>query len=154
MIYVECRPDFALVKSISGVPSKEIVHWFGKYELCQRLEKQRNCRGMIDEDPWGLPPAYLSRLSLDSDLTECDLRVLYDRSNHNYLVVLRPRLEEWILKAPKEAGIDVTEYELPNNATKLHRVINIKLDSFERLLEALSGSERLKALKKLLERRS
>jgi len=43
------------------------------------------------------------------------------------------------------------QYDLPKEPSKLHAIININLDKFERLIESLKQrSNRLKALKKLL----
>jgi hypothetical protein len=68
--------------------------------------------------------------------------------------MLCPRLEDWMLRTAREVGIDVRDYGLPHDAKRLHSEININLDKFEKLLEALKskGSERLKALRSLLGR--
>ncbi|MFQ5875762.1 MAG: hypothetical protein ACE5JL_18445 [Dehalococcoidia bacterium] len=148
MIYVECKPDFTLLKSITNISKRGIVHEFkGKYEICKQLEKRTHCKGLIDEDPLSFQPAYVKRLRLDNDLPEHDLKVLYDSSKHNYLIVLCPRLEEWVLKVAWEAGIDVRKYDLPDHAVRLHREINIRLDKFERLLQDLKDSDKVKALR-------
>jgi hypothetical protein len=153
MIYVECKPDSKLVRSITNVSKREIVHESNKFEVCKRLEKCRSCTGLIDEDPLSVQPRYLTKTRLENDLSEHDIKVFYHDSTDNHLIVLRPRLEEWILNAAKEAGIDIGRYNLPNNAAKLHSHINISLDKFEGLLEDLKdSSKRLKTLKRLLEK--
>ena len=154
MIYVECKPDLTLVKFLTNITRRDITHEFkGKGEICNRLRKQANCKALLDEDPFGAQPRYIKEAKLVNDLPEHDLKLLHDSANNNYLVVLCPRLEEWVLKAAGETGIDVREYNLPNDAVRLHRHINISLDKFENLLEDLKGSSsRLKALKRLLER--
>ena len=152
MIYVECKPDSKLVKSITNVSKRGIVHESNKFEVCRRLEKRKSCTGLIDEDPLSVQPRYIRKTRLENDLSEHDIKVLHHSSTDNRLIVLRPRLEEWVLKAAKEAGIDVRKYDLPNDAAKLHRHINISLDKFENLLEDLKdSSSRLKTLKRLLE---
>jgi len=152
MIYVECKPDFTLVRFITNLPRREIVHEFkGKHEVCKQLENRRDCKGLVDEDPLSVPPPYLKKLRLQKELPEAGLKIMRDESNNNLLVILCPRLEEWILRAAKEKGINPDKYNLPNNPNRLHEVINLSLDRFERLLEDLKGSRRLRALKKVLE---
>jgi hypothetical protein len=152
MIYVECKSDLALVKSVTKILKREIVHEKNKPEVCKRLEKQRNCKGLVDEDPWSTQPRYMKKVSLEDDLFQYELKVFHDESNGNDFFVLCPRLEDWILKAAKQAGLNVQKYGLPNIPERLHRVINLDLDKFERLLADLKDSKRLKTLKGLLER--
>ena len=154
MIFIECKPDLTLLESLTSIPRREITHEFkGKGEICNRLRKLSNCTGLIDEDPDSGQPLYVKEAKLENDLSEHEIKVLHDNTNNNYIIVLCPRLEEWILKAAREAGIDVRKYDLPNDAIRLHREINISLDKFENLLEDLKrSSSRLKSLKRLLER--
>lgn len=77
-----------------------------------------------------------------------------DNSNDNDLIVLCPRLEEWVLKATKEAEIDITRYNLPDDGDKLHRMININIDKFEKLITDLKEkSLMMKALEKSIKER-
>ena len=152
MIYVECKPDFTLVKSITGIPKREIIHAGGKSEVCKRLEKNKNHKGVVDEDPWSVQPPYLKKLETKENLSDYELKLL-DDNNDNRLIVLCPRLEDWILKTAKEADVDVRKYNLPEDPTKLHEVINNKIDKFDDLIENLKDHERLKILKNLLMRK-
>ena len=153
MIFVECKPDLTLIKSLTKVTRREITHEFkGKGEICNRLRKQTNCKALLDEDPSSAQPSYIKETGLEKEFSEHGLKLLRDAVNNNYLVILCPRLEEWILRAASEVAIDVGKYKLPNNAAKLHSEINISLDRFEKLLEVLKdSSSRLKILKSLLE---
>ncbi|MBI4302926.1 MAG: hypothetical protein HY665_01105 [Chloroflexi bacterium] len=154
MIYVECKPDFTLVKFVTRLPTDEISHEFkGKSGVCMQLATHKNSKGLVDEDPWALQPRYVREAELEYDLPKLGLRLLHDTARNNHLIVLRPRLEEWILAASKEARIDVRSYELPSSGESLHRHINIRLGRFEHLLEALMhSSNRLKTLRRLFER--
>lgn len=153
MIYVECKPDFTLVKSITNIPKRKIIHELkGKSEVCNRLAKRRNCKGLVDEDPLSTQPRYIKKVKLENDLFQYGLKVFYDEHNKNYLLLLCPKLEDWILKAAQEADLNVKNYFLPNTPEKLHSVINVNLDKFERLLKDLKDCKRLKTLGKLLER--
>jgi hypothetical protein len=132
MIYLECEPDKVLVKAL-GISRKEIKHAFSKGNVCNKLEKSRNSKGLVDEDPLRPQPTYIGKLKLHSH--EKDIKLLSDENAQNYLIMLCPTLEEWILKAVKELGVNIVNFGLPDDAGKLHKIINIKLGSFENLIE-------------------
>lgn len=90
-------------------------------------------------------------MEIKDDLPQYGLRMLYDTSRNNYCVVLCPRLENWILHA-QDADKKVGKYGLPNDAVKLHEIINVNLDKFGNLIEDLTGCKRLKALSRLLKK--
>jgi hypothetical protein len=152
--YTECKPDSALVRTL-GIRKKEIIHLGGKPEICKQLEKRKNWRGMIDEDPSSVQPPYLKKLQARENLSsDYGFRVLHDNSNDNDLIVLCPRLEEWVLKATKEADIDIKGYNLPDDGEQLHKEININIDKFEKLIMDLKGkSKMMKALEKSIKSR-
>ena len=150
MIYVECNPDFALIKSF-GIPKKNIIHAKNKSEVCKKLKKNGNSKGLVDEDPDSPQPSYMRKLEIKEDLPNHKLKLLINRSNDSNLIVVCPTLEAWILKATKEAKIDIKKYGLPNNAEKLHKIINIRIDKFEKLIKDLKEkSKMLKTLAKLI----
>ncbi len=149
MIYTECKPDSYLV-GILGIPKKQIIHQQGKPEVCKQLAKRENWKGLIDEDPFSIQPTYLKKLEQTENLSNYGLKILKDASKNNDLIILSPNLEGWILKAAKEAKIDIKRYNLPNNEEKLHEEINTDLRKFERLINDLKDdSERVKVLKEL-----
>ena len=153
MIHVECKADRALVLFLTSLSGRQVIHENkGKYELCKRLSSDTDARGLIDEDPGRVQPTYLGRMSVSQDLEERGIRVLTDTARSNTIFVLRPRLEEWVLAAATESGLDPTEHGLPNRASTLHNIVNANLDKFDRLLSALksAGSERLGTLSRLL----
>jgi len=154
MIYVECYSDITLVQSLTTVTRRGIVHEFkGKGEICNRLRNSTKSKGLIDEDPSSSQPRYVREATLDGDFTEHNIKLLHHNSTDNDLIVLCPTLEEWVLDAAKGSNLDVRKYDLPNDAVRLHRLINLSLGKFERLLEDLkTKSNRLKTLKRLLER--
>lgn len=61
MIYTECKPDTALVKTL-GIRKREIIHLSGKPEVCKQLEKREKWKGLVDEDPLSVQPPYLKKL--------------------------------------------------------------------------------------------
>lgn len=153
MIYTECKPDSSLVR-ILGIPKNQIIHQQGKPEVCKQLEKRTNWKGMIDEDPFSVQPTYLQKLEETGNSSNYGFRVLKDAAKNNGLIILCPRLEEWILKAAEDAGIDIKKYNLPNDEEKLHEEINTDLRKFERLVNDLKGNSRMiKALERALMQR-
>ena len=149
MIYVECKADVALVELITEVP-EDIIHAGCKSEVCKQLKRERDCMGMVDEDPWGSQPLYMNIMEQEDNLPQYEIKTLHDDDNNNNLIVLCPKLEDWVLKNAVEADIDVTEYGLPNHAIGLHRIINRRLDEFKRLVANLKGHGRMEVLERLL----
>lgn len=148
MIFVECKPDKVLVR-ILGIPTHEIIHAGNKSSVCKKLERSNGSKGLVDEDPDSGQPTYIRRLEIID--MRSDFKILYDPRRDNYLIILCPRLEEWILKAAREAKVEVKKYNLPNNGDYLHRIINLKIDKFERLvLDLRSKSRMLKDLESIL----
>ncbi len=154
MIYTECKPDSALLKTL-GLSKKQIIHLGGKPEVCKQLEKRKNWKGMVDEDPFSVQPPYLKKLQVNEELSnDHGFRVLRDNSKNNDLIILCPRLEEWVLKATKDAEIDIKGYNLPDDGERLHKEINIDIRKFEKLIDDLKGKSRmLKALENSIKER-
>jgi hypothetical protein len=150
MIYLECNPDKALV-SVLGIPNKEIKHAFSKGNVCNQLAKHKNVKGVVDEDPASPQPSYVGKLKLHSH--EHGIKFWHDDKNQNRLIMLCPRLEEWILKAAQDAGVNMQDYGLPNHANQSHHIINTRLDSLKNLIKSTRDkSKMLMALEGLLKR--
>lgn len=140
MIFVECNADKTLLTSL-GIGTQEICHAFSKGNVCNRLRKNKNCIGLVDEDPGSGQPQYLGTLTMVSD--ENAVRVLNDETNQNKLIVLCPRLEDWIVAAAKQAEVDLATYKLPANGNALHKVVNVRLDDFEQLIKEMKESSQM-----------
>ena len=134
MIYLECKPDKALASAL-GIPRREISHERGKTKICKKLEKNSYSIGLVDEDPLGTQPRYIGKLRLHS--SKHGIKVLQDEKNNNYMIVLRPALEGWILEVVKKAKMDISAYGLPSEPDQFHSSINTRLENFKRLLEDL-----------------
>ncbi len=150
MIYVECKPDGILVRALTTMPQREIIHEIkGKYEVVKKISRRKSCGAVIDEDPASNQPAYLATMVTLQDLPERGLKVLGDESD-NRIVVMCPRLGEWTIRAAREGRVDVSRFNLPDDPLKLHGIINADLRKFERLVEDLKDSDRLRALSNVL----
>jgi hypothetical protein len=151
MYLVECNPDEVLIRTVTITSRKNIKHSGNKSELLKALSQRfDNSKGLVDEDPWSIQPPYLDKFHEKQDLTGYNIKILEQKSKNNTIVMLRPRLEDWILQAAKEANVSPAQFGLPDEATKLHEQINVGIDKFQKLLDALKTSKRLQELKKAL----
>lgn len=147
MIFVECRPDRLLVR-VLGVPKDTIRHVGNKPEVYKMIERYPASKGVVDEDPDSYQPPYLHKLRFVEESS--GLRRLRDERTSSELVLLCPRMEEWVIEAAKEVGIHLRAFGLPDEPKLLHAVINAHLKNFETLLLQLKGSERMRKLHKFL----
>ena len=119
MIYLECYADEALVKSF-GITSKKIKHAFSKGEVCNMLRKTNDNIGIVDEDPNAGKSSYekqmLQRIIYeDEKLIFCE-----DTNSGNRLILIRPRLEEFILRIAMENRFSLESYRLSSAPKRLH----------------------------------
>ena len=153
MIYVECKPDNILARHVTGIRGRNAVSEAqGRGEVCRQLMRSRNQTGMIDEDPGDAPPAYLRELDLRANRVDLGLKLYHDRRRNNRLVVLCPKLEDWLLRAIRDAGLRIEDYGLPSRVNRLHNVINADQRKLRNLLSDLTdaGSARLSELGRML----
>ena len=153
MIYVECKPDGILVRHLTGLPRRQVVHEVkGKPGVCNRLMRGKDLVAMVDEDPGTTQPVYMTQLSLSHESPNAGLKLYYDRTRNNRVVVLCPRLEEWLLRTAADLGLSMRDYGLPERANRLHSVINQDERKIQRLLSDMSNaaSPRLLELGRLL----
>lgn len=123
MIYLECYGDEALVKSL-GATSKMIKHTFSKGEVCNMLRKDSNAIGIIDEDPYSGKPQY-EKFMLDRVVFEnSNLILCLDQSSKNRLVIIRPKLEDFVLKLADDCK--VSDNRIPNTAKGLYDYLTLK----------------------------
>ena len=145
----ECYADEVLLRTF-GFSRKQVDHRGPKYKVVWAVLRLDDRMGMVDEDPGQNPSDDLKRFTTVHQ--EHDIEVL--ERDDKCIVVLCPRLEEWLLRTARLARIDVRKYGLPDDPETLHGVINDELDKLGRLLEVLSGHERMRALGRLLRDRA
>jgi len=134
-IVLECNPDEALIK-VLGYSRKMITHQSSKGEVINYLERNPASIGIVDEDPGSAKPTYFSKFSLETEerfgIESYKITKLGTR-----LIVIKPRLEEWILKHAKELKIDPGKHSLPSNGNELHKIINTRISKFESMLKVM-----------------
>ena len=153
MIYVECKPDGVLVRHVTDLSRRQVGHEIqGKGAVCNRLMNSRDLVAMVDEDPGETQPRYMRQLSLSREHVELGLKLYYDSRRNNRVVVLCPKLEDWLLRAVNDMGFDIEKYGLPRRANALHGVINSDERKIEKVLSDLTDYEspRLLELHRLL----
>ena len=149
MIYLECYADKTLVRTL-GIPRKDIVHAGTKGDVCKGLRKNKNSKGLVDEDPGSPPPSYVNELKPQSNANNVEIR--YDQTRKNHLIILSPRLEEWLLKAAREAGVSPSDYGLPEDADKLKELPKTRLMNLERFIKEIlkQKSQMIRTLERFL----
>lgn len=137
-VHLECKPDETLIRAL-GASRKVVNHHNDKGRVCNILEKRQSEIGMVDEDPDSSQPTYLKKL------TEVEvrykIRLLTDPQRGHAVIVLCPRLEEWILDVAGRQKVDVTTFGLPDKPEQLHKLITSRLDQFRKLVEHLLAQE-------------
>ena len=148
MIFVECKPDFVLVNLFEQ--KRNILHAGNKTEVVKSLLKNQGSIGVVDADPNSSSPSLLKKFHLVKEHKTLGITILKAKNNSK-LIVLYPRLEGWILAAAREAGVNIRDFELPNDEIMLHSIINTNLKKFTNLLkELMTKKSRLIVLKKEL----
>lgn len=153
MHVVECDPDVLLVSALASLSSRRIVHAGGKSQVLKKLiRKYTDSVGMIDQDPYSPQPRnFLQRFRQVHYLRGDKIKILHHNRRNNRLIILCPRLEEWIVEAAREANIRLSTYNLPNNPVQLHAIINLRINRFQQLVEDLRHrSNRVRALQTFL----
>ncbi len=143
-LFVECRPDEALALAL-GVSKGNLEHAGNRSGVCAEVSRRSGATGMVDEDPDTAPLPYMTTLA--EQTVKHDIRVLYDSQRGSRLVVICPRLEEWLVKAAKSSGLRMTEFGFDNdNGKHLHGIINDRLPNVRRLVDALLSAGNLRIL--------
>ena len=138
MLLLECKPDEVLAWRL-GRAKRDCLHQNDKGRVCNRLKKTEGLVAMIDEDPGSAQPTYLGTLKLVEEGN--GLRILADAERGHRIVIVQPRLEEWIIATAKAAEVKMADFGLSERGNELHREITSRLFAFGRLLDALLEKE-------------
>jgi len=150
MFVAECDPDVALVEILTSPSRRRIKHAGGKSMVIRKLMRSHeNSIGIIDEDPNRFQPEDIQRFTETNFMNRDQIRILHHNQRNNRLIVLCPRLEEWIIGASREAHMDLRNYNLPNDPNQLHEIINIRITKFRQLVKDLlrQRSSRVRSLR-------
>jgi len=139
-VLVECYPDEAVLRAL-GVPRKQLRHEARKGEVFNCLRDTPGAVGMVDEDPASAQPRDLS--NYEQARTAEGLRLLARRGGRGQrLIILCPRLEDWLFQRARACGVDPKQYYLPADPSDLHDVPHYEQkDGFRRFLVELNGRD-------------
>jgi len=118
------------------------------------LERNPSAIGIVDDDPGSAKPTYFSKFALETEerfgIESYRITKLGTR-----LIVIKPRLEEWILKQATALKVDLKQHSLPNNGNELHKIINTRIPRFENMLKEMldKKSDALSYLKFLIDKK-
>jgi len=119
-ILVECYPDAALLRAL-GVSKKQLRHERCKGEVVKRVRKFDFATGLIDEDPVSAQPRDLDNYKQMQAAK--GLRLLARRDDKNKrLIIVCPRLEDWLIAKAKSSGIQPEDHGLPTDPDRLHGI--------------------------------
>ncbi|UCD52675.1 MAG: hypothetical protein JSW27_08565 [Phycisphaerales bacterium] len=117
-VLVECYPDRALVLAL-GVPKRQLRHERCKGEVVKRVRKLDDVTGIVDEDPASAQPHDLNNYDIAAEVE--GLRLLSRRDQRNRrMVVICPRLEDWLLQRARASGVEPQDHGLPDHPRQLH----------------------------------
>ncbi len=140
-IAVECYPDEAVLQEL-GVPRKQLLHEARKGEVFNWLRNTPHGAGMVDEDPTSTQPR--DRCNYQQvEASEGLLLLARCGSGGQRLIVVCPRLEDWLMQRAEACGIDPRRYQLPSTAKELHDIPRYEQkDGFRRFLAELNNQDR------------
>jgi hypothetical protein len=119
MLYVECYAD-ELLAQVLGVPRREVRHECGKGNIFRRLRQLEAGKGLVDEDPSACQPAEWLQYRVVAQQGSVTLRQ-HVRAEARQVIVLSPRLEEWLYERAEACQIRPEAYGLPRSAEMLKK---------------------------------
>ena len=139
-VFVECYPDAAVVGAL-GVARKRLRHERCKGEVVKKVLKLGSAVGVIDEDPGSAQPRDLA--NYEEVQAAAGLRLLARRGDTGRtLIIICPRLEEWLIHRAKTAAVKPEDYGLPSDPDRLHSVPHYEQrQGFRQFLDELMGRD-------------
>ena len=130
-----------LVQLLLPENNVKILHQNGRGNILNYLRKKSTISGigLIDEDPGS---AHTRDFISSYEEIECvgNVKRFHRKENNKISVImLSPRLEEWIISRAFDSGIKMSDYSLPDDGIKLHDRYHYEKESnFASLIERLS----------------
>jgi hypothetical protein len=137
-VIVECNPDEILVLTL-GLSRQEVVHQNSKGEVCNYHAKNDIRIAIIDEDPGSGQPRYLQEFIMEEE--KFGIMKLVNNNTEKIIIVIKPRLEEWIIAQCLQSNVNPEKFFLPKEAKRLKDVINLRLNHFRDLLNELKNKQ-------------
>jgi hypothetical protein len=135
-IHYECRPEECLLTNL-GFGKYLDRHHNGSGGICELLSREKNLFGWIDEDPTANHHPYYRSMYANSKSDKFGLRYCYDPQKNNKLIIVKPKLEDWLITISQKAGVNLNDFELSEDPDELHKIINFKISKFQEVLHTL-----------------
>jgi hypothetical protein len=141
-VLVECDADEVVLRAL-GLPRKQLLHFGGKDKLITRLRNLPGDIGMVDEDPDSTQHPDLKASYHQAESGE-GLRLLTRQgSGGQRLIVICPKLEDWLIERGKLSGIQPEDYGLPVDPDRLHSIPRYEQkEGFQRFLADLKEKDK------------
>ena len=140
-VLVECNADEVVLLAL-GLPRKQLLHFGGKYELVKKLKDRAHDVGMVDEDPGKLQPQDIGSYR-QTDSAEGLHLLTRQGSGGQRLIMICPKLEDWLIARAKSSGIRPEDYGLPSDPDRLHSIPRYEQkQGFSRFLTELKERDR------------
>jgi hypothetical protein len=140
-VLVECDADEAVLRAL-GLPRKQLLHFGGKYELVKKLKDRAHDIGMVDEDPGKVQPKDMGSYR-QADSAEGLQLLTRQGSGGQRLVLVCPKLEDWLITRAKSSGIRPEDYGLPSDPDRLHGTPRYEQkEGFRRFLAELKEKDK------------
>ncbi len=115
-----------------------MVHHSGKSRVFSHLKSLQNQLAMIDEDPGTVKTTFERNLILEGEMAGIKL---YSDNRGNRVLILKGKLEDWIVNLCKKSGVKLDDFGLPEKPNELHSLINQRIDKLERLIDHLQENK-------------
>lgn len=104
-------------------------------DVCNFLKKSELSFAIIDEDLKSSRPKYLSEFAVAVE--KYSIRVLKNSTLTKTILVLRPRLEEWIYEQCQISKINPKDFQFPPTDREFKAVINKRLVPYGKMVDSL-----------------
>jgi hypothetical protein len=155
MIYFECYSDQTFLRSLE-IPKRITDHSLNKGNVCNKLQRNTNSIGLVDEDPFEAQPLYIRNLLMSKRIVHEDQYVIlfFEPKPNNKLILIRPNIERWSIRIAMELGVDLSEprFALSNDERELHEMLGFsknhkKLDKFCEFFKLVSKHDSISRIK-------
>jgi len=138
-VMVECLADRTLAAILFDIDRRIVEHKSNKEEVIKALvKKEEHTVGIVDEDPYSPESRFFRQITSGTPaLNTHGLKLYHLKERGNKLIVICPRLEDWVLRMCDELGVKPNKYGLPDAPKKLHKIINLNIFGFEKLLREI-----------------
>lgn len=120
MYLVECYADELFLCNLLPNIANNIEHTGSRSKIIKKIDNGKGIyKALIDEDPDSKQDERLNSYSMS--FANTFIKVY--KAKGSIIVVLCPRIEEFLLNIAREVNIDPKDYNLPNNGEELHKIL-------------------------------